>query len=345
VDLIREHGQQETSKQPFQRNNEALKWFRWRDEKLVGKPTTGHIRIDLSEPYVMIGVCDHEPNSERFTFESPAVAGLEQPWSWKQFFLGLKSGDFQAAVGSGIVGLAAFATADSYDHNRHHAQRKHDLKEIQNTVRAAIWDFKVTRADGSEVLLHPQWRGTKVGMAPYTAEVAETRAFQQPPNRVYGGTQGPGTFRRYLAEAYPEGLQGKREEGLDPVRDARRRRHLDAQRQGKAAAAVAVAAAAAGPAAGPPPPPARSVPCGVPPPPLGSAASSTIPAHKPPPPGGLPAMPKRPAPTLAGSDGTAASGAAAAADGTVWRGGVEYWEGAGGQWWWKNQQSGRWGRC
>jgi hypothetical protein len=164
--LIREHGQQEQMKQAWSRNNEALKWFRWKDEQTPGVPVTGIIRVDLSEPFVMIGVVDHEPKCELFSFTAPAVAGLEQPWSWKQFLLGLKSPDFQAAVGSGIVGLAVFATPNSYDHNRHHAQRKHDLQEIQNTVRAPIWDFKVTLADGSEILLHPQWRGKNVGMAP-----------------------------------------------------------------------------------------------------------------------------------------------------------------------------------
>ena len=353
VDLIREHGQQEQPKQAWTRNNEALKWFRWRDEKPAGVPSTGIIRIDLSEPFVMIGVVDHEPKCERFSFTSPAVAGREQPWSWKQFLLGLKSGDFQAAVGSGIVGLAAFATPNSYDHNRHHAQKKHGFEEIPDGVRAPIWDFKITRSDGSEVLLHPRWRGNQVGLAPFTDEVAAARADVHPPKLVLGGTEGPGTFQRYLAEAHPESLQSKYEEGLDPVRDAHRRAHLDAQRQqrqGKAAAAVAASGATS--AASPAGPPVRQVPGGVPPPPPGPKPASTGPVPQPPTGSAIPAMPKRPAPTLAGtassasaSGGAAASAAAAAADGTVWKGGFEYWEGTNSQWFWKDPQSGRWHKC
>jgi len=103
--LIREHGQQEQPKQPWKRNNEALKWFRWKDEQPPGVPVTGIIRIDLSEPFVMIGVCDHEPKGEGFSFTSPAVAGRQQPWSWKQFVRVLSC---MLEVGLDVFVVAAF---------------------------------------------------------------------------------------------------------------------------------------------------------------------------------------------------------------------------------------------
>jgi hypothetical protein len=203
------------------------------------------------------------------------------------------------------------------------------------------------------VLLHPRWKGNQVGLVPFTDEVAAARAGVHPPKQVLGGTEGPGTFRRYLAEAHPESLQAKHEEGLDPARDAHRRAHFDAQRQqrqGKAAAAVAASGATS--AASPAAPPVRQVQGGVPPPPPGPRPAVTGPVPQPPTGSVIPAMPKRPAPTLAGTPssasppgGAAASAAAAAADGTVWKNGVEYWESGNGTWWWKDSQTGRWKPC
>ena len=346
ADMIIEQGARERPQQPWSRNNQAQKWFRWRDEEPVGVPRTGVTRIDLAEPCVMIGAIDHEPSNENFSFASPAVAGREEAWFWKQFLLALRPGDFKATVGLGIVGISAFATPGSYDHHRHHAQRKHDQTQIPAGVRAPIWDFKVTRADGSEVLLHPRWRGNKLSMVSYNPEVAQARADLFPPKMELGGTEGPGTFRRYAGYAHPEEMVAKHVEGIDPVRDAHRRRHLDGKRQGTAPPAAAAAAGSAVPPAPAAPPPARQQ-AGVPPPPPGPAPTQTVQVPGPPQGGAIPPMPKRAAPTLAGTPPAGAvahAGAAAAADDTVWHRGQEYWQGANQQWWWKDPQSGKWHR-
>ena len=56
-----------------------------------------------------------------------------------------------------------------------------------------IWDFVLTREDGSALRLHPQWKGMEVEtFAPegHATEVGIPRA-------GLGNSDGPGTFRRY----------------------------------------------------------------------------------------------------------------------------------------------------
>jgi hypothetical protein len=344
--MILEQGRQERPQQPWTRNNQALKWFRWRDERPAGVPLTGVIRIDLSQTWVTIGAIEHDPSNELFHFDSPAVAGHVQEWSWKQFLVALRPADFRETVGPGIVGLAAFATLGSYDHHRHHAEKKHGQWHFPAGVRAPIWDFKVTRADGSECLLHPRWRGNKVDVATYTPEEAQARADLLPPRMELGGTEGPGTFRRYAGYAHPDEMSAQYVEGIDLVRDRHRRAHLDAIRQGKAAAAAGAASPPAGIAA-PAPPPARKQ-AGPPPPPAVRPAAKSAPVPQPPQGGGMPPRPHRPVPIVVGTPCAGAvphAAAAAAADDTVWHRGYEYWHGGNGQWWWMDGQSGRWHRC
>jgi hypothetical protein len=346
ADMILEQGRQERPQQPWTRNNQALKWFRWRDERPAGEPRTGVIRIDLSQTWVQIGAIEHDPSNELFHFDSPAVAGHVEEWSWKQFLVALRPADFRETVGLGITEIAAFATPGSYDHHRHHAEKEHGQWQFPAGVRAPIWDFKVTRADGSELLLHPRWRGNKLNVVTYNPEEARARAALHPPRMELGGTEGPGTFRRYAGHAHPDEISAQYVEGIDPVRDAHRRRHLDAMRQGKAAAAVGAAAPPAGVAA-PAPPPARKQ-AGPPPPPAGRPPAGNAQVPGPPQGGGMPPRPHRPVPTVAGTPCAGAvphAAAAAAADDTVWHRGYEYWHGGNGQWWWKDGQSGRWHRC
>ena len=53
-----------------------------------------------------------------------------------------------------------------------------------------VWDFKITRNDGSAILLHPQWKQTKV--ATFPAEGFENQV--ETPERGLGQSSGPVSY-------------------------------------------------------------------------------------------------------------------------------------------------------
>ena len=88
---------------------------------------------------------------------------------------------------------------NSYDHKRHHA-----ANEVGNPYPAEapvpIWDFVITQQGGRQLRIHPSLKKGTV----------EISAISQPaqsiaPKAGKGRSDGPGTYRGMLSQAYEEG--------------------------------------------------------------------------------------------------------------------------------------------
>ena len=94
----------------------------------------------------------------------------------------------QAADRSRGIVSCRLQKSPRYDHKWHHAVRGMAKPEKMWD----IWDFCLVRDDGIEVFIHPEWKGTKIPC--YVGEAPEDREI---PRNGLGGSNGPGTFRRF----------------------------------------------------------------------------------------------------------------------------------------------------
>ncbi len=231
--------------QPWVQHNVALKCLRdWQEEE---HPQGGHVE-DLSfAPILEIKAIVH-PKGMDYHWDHAAET---TQWDWRGFLAHLQPDMLRDIVGDGLVALALANTPDSYDHKRHHAAR---AGERPQRIQKTIWDFIAVRSDGSAVAFHPDYKGKKMGVRPFNAQAA-----RDPPRTGLGGTEGPGTFRRFLRENYPQELKNVEHcpaSGAAPVGGASGAAAPAPAVAGPAAAASAPAVA--GPAAfasAPPPPP------------------------------------------------------------------------------------------
>ena len=147
-----------------------------------------------------------------------------QPWSWRRMLNGLQSPILERVVGPGITGFSCKPIEGSYDHKRRPAARMlgHTLHDP-----APIWDFVVTRADGTAFRLHPSQTSNKVEI------IAVGRPFETDgPSSGKGKSDGPGTYRLMLANSYNEkgayisdkGAKGKKGTATGRTPGAARRR-------------------------------------------------------------------------------------------------------------------------
>ena len=113
----------------------------------------------------------------------------------------------ERVVSPGIIVFAIMPTPGSYDHKRAHAAK--ELKkqkvscaalEFDDDAPTPIWDFVVTRADGTAIRLHPSQKGNKVEMQDFKKPLPEDII----PWTGWGGTSGPGTYQAILRDTYTE---------------------------------------------------------------------------------------------------------------------------------------------
>ena len=97
-------------------------------------------------------------------------------------------------IGDGITNLYCAPVDGSYDHKREAAARKSNNPFEQ---RAALWDFYALRADGSSVRFHPNLQNNKMSISDGLKNVP-----MDPPEKGRGQSDGPGTFKRMVAQAY-----------------------------------------------------------------------------------------------------------------------------------------------
>lgn len=163
----------------------ALKWFRdWAE-----KDGRTHFIFSNDAP-VHVPVLIHYTGTD-YSFSQNDVF----LWYWLDMVGQLDAASRRLVVegpdyrSRGIVQCRIQKT-DIYDHKRHHALGLTDVAP-QDTLK--VWDFILTREDGSYVCLHPNYLNHRVeckyGTPPTDHEVPRTGP---------GGTSGPGIFRYFV---------------------------------------------------------------------------------------------------------------------------------------------------
>lgn len=133
-------------------------------------------------------------------------------WSWLYFVAQLRDEDIEymcdgvggplnaapAVRSGGLVSCSLSATPNSYDHKSHFADAKLARsrgRAEELTTKTPEWDFLFTRADGTQVRLHPNHSDTKV-------KVTNARGHKEPVSvpGALGGSDGPGCYKRITTE-------------------------------------------------------------------------------------------------------------------------------------------------
>ena len=134
--------------QPFKLNNVALKWIRDSHENPGGYPTTTIVELTDTDPF-LIGVIEKTSGMD-YSFKQ----GETTPWSWRQILAGMSAAAKMIVLGSnprlGVVRIWCAPVVGSYDHKRWHAAL-HIGRPFDEAAPVPVWDFFITRTDGSIV--------------------------------------------------------------------------------------------------------------------------------------------------------------------------------------------------
>jgi len=178
-------------------NNIALKFLRDSNEQPPGFPLVSEVDLTHS-PTILIGTIDRKfGTAYSFNYD------IMYPWSWVDMLQHFRPELLRTIVGDGVARMRCMPIANTNDHKRRHAS----LQEQRDGIRTAliyspnapvpIWDFVVTQCSGAEVRFHPGLKGGKV----------EISSIINPPTPMapaagLGMSDGPGTYRRMLNQAY-----------------------------------------------------------------------------------------------------------------------------------------------
>ena len=184
--------------QPFRLNNAALKYIRDTHENPPGVPTTEYVYLTDAGPY-QIGVISH-PGGMDYSFTEE-----KEPWSWRQMLAGMTETAKTDILGDnprlGVTRIVCAPTFGSYDHKRCHASKKGAGRRFGDGVRPLVWDFFVTRTDGTTKRLRTNWKGQRVEVT----DVDNPPKLPDPPRRGMGRSDGPGTYTRITKGNYGAG--------------------------------------------------------------------------------------------------------------------------------------------
>ena len=174
--------------QPFRLNNVALKWIRDSNENPPGHPTTASVDLTDTDP-LQIGVIQKTTGMD-YSFKQ----GETTPWSWRQRFAALTSEAKEKVLGCnprlGVVRITCAPVIGSYDHKRWHAAL-HIGRPYGEGAAVPVWDFFVTRTNGTMVRFHTNYSNNKVEVA----DLMDPRGLPGPPRKGKGRSDGPGTYR------------------------------------------------------------------------------------------------------------------------------------------------------
>ena len=118
-------------------------------------------------------------------------------WSWFEMVAQLDAESMAFVVNGadgrscGLVSCSFALRPNSYDHKRHHQLRLAGTPKKDAQLR--VGDFVLTRVDGSEVRLHPQWSKTAVESYAVEGHAEEVEI----PAHGLGESDGPGTYRHF----------------------------------------------------------------------------------------------------------------------------------------------------
>ena len=91
----------------------------------------------------------------------------------------------------GLTNCCVEVRPNSYDQKQHYMKKKYGYHW---SGRLPIWNFVITRTDGTKIRLHPVWKGTTIEVF----EPAEGTPHLVPaPMNGIGESDGPGTFKSF----------------------------------------------------------------------------------------------------------------------------------------------------
>ena len=177
----------------YRQHNEALKYFR---DTLEAKGGTNHFELEAKGTPVEKII--HEPQSPTYRIDY----GNFVSWRWPEMVAQLTDDSIRKVLGATdskekqdtakerpcLVSCCVSTRPNSYDH------RRHSLTPTDKELN--IWDFLLTRNDGSQIRLRPAWSKTKVDVM----DPDGTSEQVTPPTMGRGKSDGPGTFRKYEKE-------------------------------------------------------------------------------------------------------------------------------------------------
>ena len=121
---------------PYRQHNAAAKYFRHYCQKM------GIDEYPLPNAAVAVKTVVHAVKGPHYSIDE----NMEWYWNWLELVAQLDESSRAIVVGTGHVTSCKFAFRD----NKKHPTRKE------------LWDFIITRADGTAIRVHPEWQGTKV---------------------------------------------------------------------------------------------------------------------------------------------------------------------------------------
>ena len=173
----------------YQQHNAALKWFRHRLENSANRPA--RLFFSNTEPTPVAGIVKGAGMDWDF------AENRSHDWSWFEMVAQLDAESMAFVVNGaegrscGLVSCSFALRPNSYDHKRHHQLRVAGTPKKDAKVR--VWDFVLTRVDGSAVRLHPQWSTTDVESYAVEGHAEEVEI----PAHGLGESDGPGTYRHF----------------------------------------------------------------------------------------------------------------------------------------------------
>ena len=167
-------------------HNAALKWFRQEFESAVA-----------GQSMVLPNSCEIPAIVKGRGMDWDFNRAVLVKWSWHEMVAQLDAESMRVVVegdagrSGGLIRCELLPRPGfKYDHKLHHQLK--DAGRAERNTQLRVWDFVLTRDDGSGLRLHPQWKSTKVDT--YAVEGGEGL---QPPRAGLGESDGPGTYRRY----------------------------------------------------------------------------------------------------------------------------------------------------
>jgi len=181
-------------------HNGALKW--WRDIA----EQQGHNQVRFGTEAFEIPECNHQKGTD-YDFKSNRTVS----WSWMDMMMHLEDESFDlvlSGLGShncrsrGVVGCN-LVRVPMHDHTRQRALRERAANQNLPPPADMLlqWYFAITCADDTRVFLKPNWSDRRIDafMTAPGEDVLENLAVPTGPRGGPGGTEGPGTFRRFSA--------------------------------------------------------------------------------------------------------------------------------------------------
>ena len=118
-------------------------------------------------------------------------------WSWFEMVAQLNADSMAFVVNGddgrscGLVSCSFAPRPNSYDHKRHNQLRL--AGKPKKDAKLRVWDFVLTRADGSAVRLHPQWSTKAVDSYAVEGHAEEVKI----PVHGLGESDGRGTYKHF----------------------------------------------------------------------------------------------------------------------------------------------------